>query len=116
MTISVTFVWTLFRVVASDKASERPRPDHVGQHGNGAADPDREQAARCLHPARGAHATRPAADRRGGRSVGREELGAGELRRQVMPCVPRPPHLPTPDPPVLRSSSPLSLTVNVSFG
>lgn len=56
---------------------------HGGQHGHGAPHHDRQQAAGRVHAAGRAHAVGPAADRGGGRPVGREELRAGELRRKV---------------------------------
>lgn len=59
------------------------RLEHGGQHGDGTTHPDCQQAAGCVHPARGAYATGPAADRRSGWAVCRKKLCAWELRRQV---------------------------------
>lgn len=60
----------------------RLRRQDGGQHGYGTIDPDRQQAAGCLHAARRAYAARSAADRGGGRPECGQEFRARELRRQ----------------------------------
>lgn len=60
----------------------RLRRQDGGQHGHGTIDPDRQQAAGCVHAARRAYAARSAADRGGGRPECGQELRARELRRQ----------------------------------
>lgn len=94
---ALAYVYVCVSVCAcvSERPSVRVRPSSVitrftrlprqdgGQHGYGAIDPDREQAAGCVHAARRAYATRSTADRSGGRSERGQELRARELCRQV---------------------------------
>lgn len=81
-------------ICVSERPSVRVRPSSIitrltrlrrqdgGQHGHGTIDPDREQAAGCVHATRRAYATRSAADRSGGRPECGQEFRARELRRQ----------------------------------
>lgn len=70
------------RVYRRERITRLRRQDG-GQRGYGTVDPDREQAAGCVHAARRAYAARSAADRGGGRPERGQELRARELRRQV---------------------------------
>lgn len=60
---------------------------HHGEQGHGGAHPAGQPAAGRLQLHRPELQPRAAADRSGGRPERREELGAGELRGQVILCV-----------------------------
>lgn len=75
--VCVCFVYLFARVITSGVTRiTRLRRQDGGQHGYGTVDPDREQAAGCVHAARRAYAARSAADRGGGRPERGQELRA----------------------------------------
>ncbi len=70
---------------SSSRPTRSSRPDHgdPGQPGHGGPHPHHQPHAGRLHQPGRPHGHRPAPDRRGGRTVCREVVCAGELRRKV---------------------------------